>query len=420
MCSAGVPVYPAVTGHGLVIPRPGERPLARAFSCYLSLCFEAFVGLGVHLPAAMRATHRRVVDIVHRVRRERPRAVSACLASPTVGTALHCLHLRTALPAFRERIDAAAVLAVPHLLLELSIREAIPVGDAIDWPHGAPSLASPSLGLLLQPPPGTNRLRFANNCLWACSNEEPRGKLRFEQGRVVNNQGFVTATRYHPVGGITRLATIDHNPIAEFETHPHKSGNHVDLGGHTEVEWIAALESALSLVEEYCPEIFEEMKLLLHEVIPVGYDPERHLSASYREAIGTVYLTLHPDVMTLAEALVHEFQHNKLNLASYAVDFLENPFDAGHPSPVRPDPRPLWGILLAVHAFLPVAVLYRRMRAAGHPLSLRPEFERRLAQIDRNNHDGMEVLRTHARWTAPGLALWQSLEALDRAHMSEH
>src|SRR5205085_553303 len=84
------------------------------------------------------------------------------------------------------------------------------------------------------------------------------------------------------------------------------------------------------------------------------------------------YLTLNPNAMTMAEAVVHEFQHNKFNVVADEVAFLTNAFHPLYPSPVRPDPRPLWGILLAVHAFLPVAELYRRLRDAGHPLAALP------------------------------------------------
>jgi HEXXH motif-containing protein len=161
------------------------------------------------------------------------------------------------------------------------------------------------------------------------------------------------------------------------------------------------------------------MRLMLHEVIPVGYDAVRHLSASYREAIGTMYLTLHPNVMTMTEAVLHEFQHNKLNVASYGVEFLDNAFHPLYPSPVRPDPRPLWGILLAVHAFLPVAELYRRMRDAQHPLAAHPSFEARLSEIDLKNHEGMEMLRAHAQLTPAGVALFGDLEALEQRHLAE-
>ena len=80
---------------------------------------------------------------------------------------------------------------------------------------------------------------------------------------------------------------------------------------------------------------------------------------------------------------------------------LTNAFHPLYKSPIRPDPRPLWGILLAVHAFLPVAELYRRMRDAGHPLAAHPGFERACPSIDLKNHEGMEMLRATAASPPP-------------------
>jgi HEXXH motif-containing protein len=161
------------------------------------------------------------------------------------------------------------------------------------------------------------------------------------------------------------------------------------------------------------------MGMMLHAVVPVGYDTERHLSASYREAVGTIYLTLHPSVMIMAEALIHEFQHNKFNVSAYHTEYLGNAFSPLYKSPIRPDPRPLWGILLAVHAFLPVAELYRRMRDADHPWAARPDFARRLAELDLKNHEGMEMLRAHAELTPAGRAMFDELETLERRHLAE-
>ncbi len=132
-----------------------------------------------------------------------------------------------------------------------------------------------------------------------------------------------------------------------------------------------------------------------------------------------MYLTLHPNVMTMTEAVLHEFQHNKINVASDGVDFLANAFHPLYPSPIRPDPRPLWGILLAVHAFLPVAELYRRMRDTRHPLAAHPGFEGRLSEIDLKNHEGMEMLRAHGQFTPPGVALFGDLEVLEQRHLAE-
>jgi HEXXH motif-containing protein len=145
----------------------------------------------------------------------------------------------------------------------------------------------------------------------------------------------------------------------------------------------------------------------------VGYDPERHLSASYQEAIGTIYLTLHPSRMTLAEALIHEFSHNKINALFELDDLLENAFSPLYTSPVRPDPRPLHGVLLAVHAFLPVARLYERMIAEGAPEAEDEAFVARFAQIRRINREGAELLLREGRPTAVGRVL---LDEIRRWH----
>jgi HEXXH motif-containing protein len=267
-------------------------------------------------------------------------------------------------------------------------------------------------------------LRFSTSHLSAIGTDGELARLPVEGEAMrrtlgAQRQGFRFERRFRRVGKVSHFATIDHNPIAEFEEHPEKTGNHVDLGGRSEDEWIAILDQAFALVERFLPGEFTEMGTLLQEVIPVGFDSRRHLSASYREAVGTVYLTLHPNQMTMTEAVIHEFQHNKINVSAYSTDFLCNAFHPLYKSPIRPDPRPLWGIILAVHAFLPVAELYRRMRNAGHPFAADPGFEERLSDIDLKNHEGMEMLRAHAQFTPAGRTLFDDLEALERRHMAE-
>src|SRR6185503_4671918 len=116
------------------------------------------------------------------------------------------------------------------------------------------------------------------------------------------------------------------------------------------------------------------------------------LSASYQEAIGTIYMTLHPSLMTMAEAVIHEFSHNKINALFELDDVLENAWAPLYTSPVRPDPRPLHGVLLAVHAFLPVARLYERMIEQGDPLAESSAFRGRYAAIRRINREGAELV----------------------------
>jgi HEXXH motif-containing protein len=414
--------------NGLVLPadpRDESRVVARAYGRYLIDCGDRFLDLEPWLGAEVRPTYQQVAQLVRRqLAGAESRAMLSCFAMPSVGTPLHCLPLREDLPGFRDRIDAAGSTLLATLLFEMALRGLIPAGESVLCPHGAPALASTAIGGALLPPAGAIGWRFSASHVTAVGPDGELDRLPIELGAMSEALGDqacgVTYERhYWRLAGGAYFATTDANPIAAFEAHPDKAGNHVDLGSRDEDAWVAVLDEAYGLISRYLPGEAEEMATLLQQVIPVGYDDVKHLSASYREAVGTLYLTLHPNLMTMTEALIHEFQHNKFNLAAVDTEFLLNAFHPLYKSPIRPDPRPLWGIVLAVHAFLPVAELYRRMRDAAHPGCEKPDFERRLSEIDLKNHEGMEMLRAHAEWTPEGRALFSELEALERSHLAD-
>ncbi len=417
-----------VTGHGLVLPNDpldDTRALAVAYARYLAACCRRFLSVETRLPAHLRPAHRQIATLVRQALQHSQRQMLHCFASPMVSTPLQCLELRDDLDGFRTRIDAAAADLMPHLLLEMALRRLIADGQSVLWEHGAPRLASLAIGGELMPPAGATGLRFSASHIVAVDGRGELARLALVRrdgmfrALVEEQNGFHVERRFWRTGKIAHFATMDHNPIAEFEAHPDKAGNHVDLGGHSEQDWIGVLDQCFALLEEFMPGELAEMRTMLHVIIPVGYHEVRHLSASYREAVGTIYLTLHPNVMTMVEALVHEFQHNKLNVSAHSVELLVNGLHPLYASPVRPDPRPLWGILLAVHAFLPVAELYRRMRDGGHPWAALGGFERRLAELDHKNHEGMEMLRAHAQFTTAGRAVFDELQTLERRHLAE-
>lgn len=243
------------------------------------------------------------------------------------------------------------------------------------------------------------------------------GPATLERGRWsigdVDLRSPLERSFHFPIDGAIVLATVDDNPLAMVEAHPDKEGNALDLGGRPPSAWVAALRDGLERVERYLPLVREEMDLVLHQMIPVGADDEKHLSASYREALGTIYLTLHPSPMTMTEAIIHEFAHNKLNAMLELDPLLENAFHPLFASPVRPDPRPLHGVLLAVHAFLPVAALYRAMIEQGDPLAASEAFHARYRAIVAKNRAGVGVLLENARPTEAGRPLLDELRTLD-------
>ena len=227
-------------------------------------------------------------------------------------------------------------------------------------------------------------------------------------------EGASSEAPYHDLGpalGGAHLCEHDTNPLAMMEDHPDKAGNAVDLGGRPVGAWVAALQEAGALIAAGLPAQSAELGVALRRVIPVGFEPERHLSASYREAPGLIYLTLHPSALTLAEAIVHEVQHGKLNALSWLDPVLRNGRTTWTRSPVRPDERPLMGVLLAAHAFVPVAALHAGLATARHPIAGTAAFSLRRSEVLRANAAALDTLHQHADPTAAGGRLLADLQA---------
>ncbi|MEQ8456912.1 MAG: HEXXH motif-containing putative peptide modification protein [Sandaracinaceae bacterium] len=237
-------------------------------------------------------------------------------------------------------------------------------------------------------------------------------ELRERGGRLRSLDELPVRARLHPISGLeAHLSELDSNPLFDHEAHPDKDGNAIDLGGHPVEAWTAALAEAASWIALALPSLAAELQHSLQRVIPVGHRPREHLSASYLEAPGTVYMTLHPRPLTLAEALIHETQHGKLNALRWLDPLLLNEASEAVSSPVRPDPRPLLGVLLAVHAFVPVAALHQRLRELGHPSTDDPSFTRRQAEVLAQNAEGLRTLRMRGRWSRQGLKVFEALSA---------
>lgn len=358
------------------------------------------------LPGDSRAEHAAFARAVDALFAAAPGLAASLVRRPTVGTLLRCLRN----PGPPERALALTRELRAQVAFELACHDALPEPLALTA-LPAQVLSIPA-NLALRFPAGVSAARFASGRVTLVT---PRGEETFAieaWGGDGPRPGFVTRP-YHAITASLRLALADNNPLQMVEMHPDKAGNAIDLGGRGADAWCATLGEALDLVATHLPTLRAEIDLLLHLAVPVGHDEHRHLSASYQEALGTIYLTLHPDLMTMTEAVIHEFSHNKLNALLELDPVLENAFWPLYASPVRPDPRPLHGVLLAVHAFQPVARLYERMTDAGHPRAARPDFQRRFAQIRRINRAGADVVLTHGRPTPVGRGLLDEMRRWD-------
>lgn len=404
----------AVDAAGLVVPAGDLEALKAAHRFYQKELLRVVLRLSRRPPADVFDSKPPLYELIGGAAAKNPQALLDSLSSPSVAPAAWCYARKSGWPALQAEIEAARRSMVPNLLLEMAFRDLLPEEGASI--ASACVLASPHLGAVLKARKGAADWRFQNGFVGVGTAALVRLSSHTLAGRRPSTGGLTTEMGYVPIADAIRLALVDSNPIAQVEAHPDKNGSVLSLGDRSEEDWRAAVDVSVSWIREYWLELYREMSFLLSQIVPVGYFKDRHLSASYREAIGTVYMSLHPNPVTMTEALIHEFQHNKLNLASYADPLLENAFFPLFKSPIRPDPRPLWGVLMGAHAFLPVAEFLRKMRAASHPVAQSPDFENRLSEIDLKNHQAMETLKSEGRWTSTGAKLLGSLEEMHRRH----
>lgn len=104
----------------------------------------------------------------------------------------------------------------------------------------------------------------------------------------------------------------------------------------------------------------------LRSVVPLySPDPSGPVSAASRDAFGSVALSLPASPVTLAELLIHEFQHVKLGGLLDLVELHDSGGAARHYAPWRADPRPIGGLLQGTYAFVGVTDFWRRHRVGA-------------------------------------------------------
>jgi HEXXH motif-containing protein len=398
----------------LTLPVGSTQSVRRVLQAWLAKLLHDFSTIPLAtLSLANRPLVTRTVQAL--ARGDRKRALQL-LRLPTISTPIQC-----ALKQLRPGGDGPALNrwlreSCALIWLELAAQGAI-VGQVVVPADGRlPTLLSPTLNLRVAPQPQTEQWLFEAGRLGVRTAASLHWLDLTVLGReddVIQLPGTTTDRPYHAIVPGVWLAAADNNPLADYEAHPDKSGNAISLGERPASEWVAALQQSFALLDEHLPLLGEEVRWILRLVVPVGWHGEKHLSASYQEAVGVIYMTLHPQPMTMVEALIHEYQHNKINAVFSLDPLLHNAWSPLYASPVRPDPRPLHGVVLAVHAFQAVADLYGAMVAAGHAWATQQGWNDRYKKIIELDHQGALTVLEHAQPTAVGRNYLGEMRRLD-------
>lgn len=123
---------------------------------------------------------------------------------------------------------------------------------------------------------------------------------------------------------------------------------------------LSALAEGHELLQAVWPLAYAATRRFLHSAIlqPV---PEDYTTSITLDFLQGTFIASCRDAVQVADALVHEGSHARLALLLRADPLLAYDGEARFASPWRGDPRPLKGVLNGVHAFLNVALFYRRL-----------------------------------------------------------
>lgn len=168
---------------------------------------------------------------------------------------------------------------------------------------------------------------------------------------------------------------------------------------------ISGFEGGARLLARHRPDLRVEVETMIDGITLVTGD--RFVGGSDIWYQGIAVLNPDPEWshVTYSDHLIHEGAHLLLHALNEVYPVLSNPQFVGAPSPIRRDPRPMWGILHSVFVFMRL-VLYFQVVA---PRLGSDECLFRQHRHLKGFYEGMDSLEAYAQWTETGAALFAGM-----------
>jgi HEXXH motif-containing protein len=273
--------------------------------------------------------------------RRAPEVVRRVLTYPAVGAWLVRV-IRKSRGVIVDEIPLADEMAyLGSVAAAAAIRGGVPVSVDVPVRNGRVNL--PTIGQFETGGVGRVRLRHNDDGMWLAGRPavvtDSLRRHRSEVGGAEVGWTIDDLDPYRAFGTVERPARLDQ---AEYE------------------RWCRQLDEAWAILVRRHAGYAAELAQVGPVIVPVSRS--RGLVASTSSsAFGAIVLSEPESVASLAETLVHELQHSKLN----AVLDLVRLEDGANPlcyAPWRQDPRPLPGLLHGIYAFMSVVEFWRTQR----------------------------------------------------------
>ncbi|AUI63950.1 HEXXH motif domain-containing protein [Amycolatopsis sp. BJA-103] len=334
-------------------------------------------------------------ELLARAEARAPRAVNRMLTNPYTGSwaGYTTRLLRNGIdgvgPLWMHLGHAHAIAAAAAIRAELDFETAIPV-----W-HGNAIL--PSLGMARFPgtEPFSSAIVRGANGRYSVSGAGTT--VRLPSAHDSDAPGWWGIRRVRSQVGAHRFSLWldDLDPYRGlYEPVPPER-----LPGKDLADWQGLIDEACRLIAAHLPGLARIMPVGLASLVPKPQVLFRNPSASTGEAFGSAVVGLPSDGASLADTLIHEFQHIVLGGLLHLVELYEpDPRERIYVA-WRDDPRPLSGALQGVYAFFGVTAFWRALHQSGES-PRRSGFE--FAFWRRQTWRTLQVLRVDSTLTAAG------------------
>lgn len=212
-------------------------------------------------------------------------------------------------------------------------------------------------------------------------------------------------------------STPEHQAYLQAVTHDADNVHH-DISftiANESKELQGTFRGAQSALVSLWPEAAAELALLVREVVVVA---DTDLTASHDSMFGCIFVgtEMLKTTTDALEALLHEGGHTALYLRSMFCRFLENP-DKLASHPLRPDPRPLSGVLHAGFVLSRIVEgLNRWVISLGKDAPERTQATARYLAALQQLEATLAALDENAEWTPDGYQLRQTMGTPERQH----